>query len=345
MIDEVFRTGYYDFVRLVSQIRFIFFRQGSDMKQFNTLDEIKNIKETVVALGNFDGVHKGHQELIRRTVKSAKMAGLKSAVFTFANHPKNVLAGKPVIKNILYPEDKAQIIKSLGVDYLFSLEFDDRIMHLSAHEFIQTLLLGSFRMKEAYCGFNYHFGYHAEGSPETLMAEGLKNGFGIHVLEPFKIDGNLVSSSFIRNLIGEGRVGECKKYMGRNYSVGGEVVVGNRIGRTIGFPTSNILIDEAMVTPAHGVYVTYCNYNGTCYQGVTNVGIKPTIGDNKKNIETHIFNFSKDLYGKNIRVEFLERIRPEIKFDSVENLARQIENDCIAAEQFHASLDKIQEKK
>jgi len=309
------------------------------MKLFNSLDEIKNIKETVIALGNFDGVHKGHQELIRRTVKSARMAGLKSAVFTFANHPKNVLAGEPVIKNILYLEDKAEIIKSLGVDYLFSLEFTPEIMHLSAEEFIQVLLIKAFKMREAYCGFNYHFGYNAEGNPEILIKAGLENGFGIHVLEPFLIEGNLVSSSFIRNLIEEGRVVECKKYMGRNYTVGGEVVIGNKIGRTIGFPTSNILIDETMVTPAHGVYVTYCNYNGIRYPGVTNVGIKPTIGDNKKNIETHIFNFSKDLYGKEIRVEFLEKIRPEIKFNNVNDLAAQIQKDCMEARRCHEKLE------
>ena len=255
------------------------------MKVFNTIEEIINIKETVVALGNFDGVHKGHQELIKRTVKSAKMAGLKSAVFTFTNHPKNVLAGKPVIKNILYQEDKIDIIKKLGVDYLFSMEFNELIMHMSTEDFIKKILIDSFKMKEAYCGFNYHFGYKAEGDPEILIKAGIKLGFGIHVLEPFKIDGNLVSSTFIRNLITEGRVEECEKYMGRNYSIGGQVVVGNKIGRTIGFPTSNILIDETMVTPSHGVYVTHCNYNGTQYQGITNVGIKPTIGDDKKNIE------------------------------------------------------------
>lgn len=309
------------------------------MKIFNSLDEIKNIKETVVALGNFDGVHKGHQELIRRTVKSARMAGLKSAVFTFANHPRNVLAGEHVIKNILYLEEKAEIIKSLGVDYLFSLEFTSEIQHLSAEEFIKVLLIDALKMKEAYCGFNYHFGYHADGNPEKLMKAGLENGFGIHVLEPYLIDGNLVSSTFIRKLIADGRVAECKKYMGRNYSIGGEVVVGNKIGRTIGFPTSNILIDETMVTPAHGVYVTYCNYNGVQYQGVSNVGIKPTIGDNKKNIETHIINFSKELYGKEIRVEFLQRIRPEIKFNSVEELAAQIKRDCIEAKRFHEKLE------
>ncbi|MGI6748715.1 MAG: bifunctional riboflavin kinase/FAD synthetase [Anaerovoracaceae bacterium] len=308
------------------------------MKQFNTLEEIKDIKETVIALGNFDGVHKGHQELIRRTVKSARMAGLKSAVFTFTNHPKNVLAGKLVIKNIMYPEDKAEIIKSLGVDYLFSLKFNKFIQHLSAEEFVQKLLVDTFKMREAYCGFNYHYGYKAEGSPETLTRAGMKAGFGIHVLEPYKIDGNLVSSTLIRKLIREGKVGECKKYMGRNYMVRGEVVVGNKIGRTIGFPTSNLLIDETMVTPAHGVYVTYCKYNGVDYQGVTNVGIKPTIGDNKKNIETHIFNFSTELYGKQIRVEFLERLRPEIKFNSVQELSEQIARDCIEAKRYHQQL-------
>lgn len=305
------------------------------MKVFNTIDEIKDIQASVVALGNFDGVHKGHQELIRRTVDSAREKGLKSAVFTFANHPKNVLAGKPVIKNILYPEDKEAIMEKMGVDYLFSMEFTEEIMHMSTADFIQRILLDAFKMKEAFCGFNYHFGYRAEGDPEVLLQAGRQLGFGINVLEPFEIDGNLVSSTFIRNLISEGLVDACEKYMGRNYSVGGQVVVGNRIGRTIGFPTLNILIDEAMVTPAHGVYVTCCYYNGTRYQSITNVGIRPTIGDEVKNIETHIFNFSKDIYGKDIKVEFLKKLRPEAKFDSFEALSAQIAQDCKDARDYH----------
>lgn len=309
------------------------------MKQFNTLEEIQNITETVIALGNFDGVHKGHQELIKRTVKSAKESRLKSAVFTFTNHPKNVLSSRPIIKNIMYPEDKADIINSLGVDYLFSLKFDQVIQRLSAEEFVQKLLIESFKMKEAYCGFNYSYGYKAEGNPETLIKAGLRDGFDIHVLEPYKIENNLVSSTMIRKLISEGKVGECKKYMGRNYMVRGEVVVGNKIGRTIGFPTSNLLIDDTMATPSHGVYVTYCKYNGVDYQGITNVGIKPTIGDNKKNIETHIFNFSTELYGKQIRVEFLERLRPEFKFSSVQALSEQIAKDCIEAKRYHEQID------
>lgn len=305
------------------------------MKIFHTLEEIQDIEETVVALGNFDGVHKGHQELIRRTVSSAKMAGLKSAVFTFKNHPKNVLASKPVIKNILYLEDKAAIIASLGVDYLFSLAFDEQIRNLTADAFIEQLLVGTFRMREAYCGFNYRFGLKAEGNPEILMHAGLRDGFGIHVLEPFLIDGQLASSTLIRSLIEEGNMQECAKYLGRAYSMGGEVVMGNQFGRTIGFPTCNILIDETMVTPDHGVYITCCHYEGTAYPSVTNVGFRPTIGDGKKTVETHIFNFNDILYGKHIRIEFLEKIRSEQKFPDMKELSLQIDRDCLTASRYH----------
>nr|WP_315024152.1 bifunctional riboflavin kinase/FAD synthetase [uncultured Aminipila sp.] len=302
---------------------------------FNSLDEIKNIENTVVALGNFDGVHKGHQALITRTVKTAEAANLRSAVFTFSNHPKNVNSGELVVKNILYFDEKARIIENLGVDYLFNIPFDEHIRLMKPIDFIDNILIGKFKMKQAYCGFNYKFGYKAEGTPEILMHEGIKKGFGIHVLEPFQIDDNLVSSTFIRNLIAEGKVDQCMKYMGRNYAIGGEVVIGNKIGRTIGFPTSNLIIDENMVTPPNGVYVTFCTYNGTRYPSVTNVGVKPTIGDYKKNVETHIFNFNKELYGKTIRVEFLEKTRNEKKFANVEELSKQITSDCIMAKDYH----------
>lgn len=306
---------------------------------FNNLDEINNISDTVVALGNFDGVHKGHQELISRTVKTAQAANLKSAVFTFSNHPKNVNANELVVKNILYFDEKASIINNLGIDYLFSIAFDDHIRSMEAIEFIDKILTGKLKMKQAYCGFNYRFGYKAAGTPEVLIHEGIKKGFGIHVLEPFMLDGNLVSSTFIRNLIAEGKVEQCLKYMGRYYSIGGEVVVGNKIGRTIGFPTSNLIIDENMVTPPNGVYVTYCIYNGVKYPSVTNVGVKPTIGEYKKNLETHIFNFDKELYGKNIRVEFLDKTRDERKFNSVEELSKQITADCIMAKAYHRKMN------
>lgn len=305
------------------------------MKIFNSLDEIAGIEPTVIALGNFDGVHKGHQQIIERTVKSAEAAGLKSAVFTFSNHTRTLLKNLPAVKNILYPEEKAEIIESMGIDYLFNIPFTKDILTMSPEAFVKDILVDRFRIREAYCGFNYSFGYKAMGTPEVLMHEGLKHGFGIHVQEPYMIDGVVVSSTYIRQLIAEGRMEECTKFMGRMYSIGGKVVVGNKLGRTIGFPTSNIMLDETMAAPPNGVYVTYCIYNGVRYPSITNVGVKPTVGTYNKNIETHIFNFDKELYGRQIRVEFVKRTREERKFSSIEELSRQIESDCIMAKAYH----------
>lgn len=305
------------------------------MKIFNSLEEVRDIEPTVIALGNFDGVHRGHQEIINRTVKSAEAAGLKSAVFTFSNHTRTLLEKVPTVKNINYPEEKAAIMESMGVDYLFNIPFTPEILQMSPEDFIDKILVEKFRIREAYCGFNYHFGHKAAGTPEVLMREGMKKGFGIHVQEPFKINDIVVSSTYIRQLIEEGRMEECAEFMGRLYSIGGEVVVGNKLGRTIGFPTSNVMIDENMASPSNGVYTTYCIYNGVKYPSITNVGVKPTIGTYNKNVETHIFNFDKELYGKQIKVEFIKKTRPEMKFGSVEELSRQIKNDCIMAKAYH----------
>lgn len=305
------------------------------MRIFNSLCEINNIEPTVVALGNFDGIHKGHQQIIGRTVKEAEAAGLKSAIFTFSNHTSTVLESIPAVKNILYADEKAAIIEDLGVDYMFNIPFDKEILHMSPETFIEEILVNKFNIREAYCGFNYRFGYKGAGTPEVLMREGLKRGFGIHVQEPYMIDDVVVSCTLIRQLIEEGRMEECTKFLGRMYTIGGEVVVGNKLGRTIGFPTSNLIIDDNMVSPPNGVYTTICTYNGIRYPSVTNVGVKPTIGTYNKNVETHIFNFDRELYGKEIRVEFIKKTRDERKFDSIQELSDQIKSDCIAAKAYH----------
>lgn len=302
---------------------------------FNSLEEIKNIEPTVVALGNFDGVHAGHRELIRRAMQTAGDAGIKSAVFTFSNHPRNVMSGTNDVKNIIYQDTKIAILEELGVDYMFSIPFDEEIRTMDPEVFIDHILLDTFKMREAYCGFNFKFGYKGAGNPEVLARNAITKGFGIHVLQPVAVDGEVVSSTLIRGLIESGDVNKVRKFMGRYYSIEGEVVVGNRLGKRIGFPTSNLNIDEGMVSPPNGVYVTQCLYNGVRYPSITNVGVKPTIGEYQKNVETHIFNFDKELYGKNIRVEFLEKLRDERKFESVEALSKQITEDCITAKAYH----------
>lgn len=309
------------------------------MKLYTDFDKIDYIENSVIALGNFDGVHKGHQELIRRTVNSAIGTRLKSTVFTFTNHPKNVLAGKRIVKNILYWDEKVKILGDLGVDYVVAVPFDEYIRDMEPERFIMDILVDKLRMKEAYCGFNYRFGLGGKGNPETLMKVGLSNSFGIHILEPYMVRGQVVSSTLIRNYIENGDVNQCLAMMGHYYGVRGIVMKGNRFGRTLGFPTLNITIDDDMVSPANGVYITYCNYNGIRYPSITNVGIRPTVDDScARNMETHIFNFNKEIYGKEIRVEYLERLRPEIAFETVEALAVQIKKDCLTAADYHGII-------
>lgn len=307
---------------------------------FESLEEVKGIEPTAVALGNFDGVHLGHQQLISETVKCAKDRGLKSAVFTFSNHPRDLLPNSKKVKSILYKHEKEEIMESLGLDYMFNVPFTEEIMVLSPNQFVHGILLEKFHMKAAFCGFNYRFGLKAAGTPGVLRNLGLGYGFTVEEMEPFMIDGNIVSSSLIRTLIASGQVERCQTYMGRNYEIGGEVVVGNRLGRQLGFPTSNLVIDETMVTPPNGVYITYCDYNGVRYPSVTNVGHKPTIGKYEKNVETHIFDFDRELYGKKIVVEFLKKTRDEVKFDDIKDLSDQIVRDCKEAKAFHEKLKR-----
>ena len=305
------------------------------MKVFNSLQEVKDVERCVVALGNFDGVHKGHQALISKAVATAKKHGIKSAVFTFSNHPKNLIPGQKPVKNIIYQDEKAALIEQMGVDYLFNIEFTENIKNMDPVDFVEELLVKKFNAAETFCGFNYHFGYKAAGDIKLLKKCGKRLGFIVNIIDPVIIDGEVVSSILIRGLIKSGDVDECWKYLGRNYDIGGEVVVGNRLGKSLGFPTSNIMIDENMVTPPNGVYITYCIYNGIKYPSVTNVGVKPTIGVYKKNMETHIFNFDKELYGKQIKVEFLKMTRDEVKFANKEELSAQIARDCAEAREFH----------
>ena len=305
------------------------------MKIFNSLDEINDIQPCAVALGNFDGVHKGHQQLINKAVRAAQRHGIKSAVFTCSNHPKSMLPGNKEVKNIIYQEEKIALIEKLGVDYLFNIKFTKEIQTMDPVDFIRKLLYGKLMAAETFCGFNYRFGYKAAGNIKLLREEGKRLGIRVNVIDPVIIDGEVVSSTLIRSLIRSGDVDECAKYLGRNYDIGGEVVVGNRLGKKLGFPTSNIMIDETMVTPPNGVYITYCIYNGIKYPSVTNVGVKPTVGTYKKNMETHIFNFNKELYGKHIKIEFLKMTRDEVKFGSVDELSAQIARDCRQAKEYH----------
>lgn len=310
------------------------------MKVFRTIEEINNIPKTAVALGSFDGVHLGHQELIKKTSELANKLGVHNAVFTFSNHPRDLIPGSEKTKNILYRSDKEKLMEDLGVEYLFDVPFTEEIMKMDPEDYVTDLLLTRLNAKALCCGFNHRFGHMAKGTPELLRRLGEEKGFLSFVMDPFYIGDTIVSSTLIRNLISEGDVAKCHEYMGRYYAISGEVVVGNRLGKSLGFPTSNLLIDESMASPCNGVYITYCTYNGIRYPSITNVGVKPTIGAYEKNVETHIFGFEKELYGKQIMVEFLMKKRDEVKFDTLEDLKDQIRRDCEEAKELHERLKR-----
>lgn len=305
---------------------------------FNSINEISNIEPVAVALGNFDGIHAGHKVLIDAAVKIAGEKGIRSAVFTFSQHPRNVMAGKTVVKNIIYEDEKIELLKKAGIDYLFSLPFDEMIRNQSPEEFVDEVLIDKFNVSTAVCGFNFTYGHKALGTAESLVAEGKKKGFDVKVIDSVKVNDDIVSSTLIRECITDGDISRASELLGRSYSIRGTIIKGNQFGRQIGFPTCNIVIDETMVTPANGVYVTKCYIGGVRYNSVTNVGNKPTVGSFDKNIETNVFDFNKDVYGEEIVVEFIKQLREEKKFAGIDELRDQLMKDVEHAKDYHNIL-------
>jgi len=305
------------------------------MKVFHSFDDIANIGETGIALGNFDGIHIGHQRLINNTVQYCKKNGLSSIVFTFRNHSRDITKSPDTVKKIVTWKEKVRIIESLGVDYLIVIEFDEKFSKMSPADFVKNILIGKLNMKQANCGFHYRFGYKAEGTPELLKEMSQKNNFEVFVLEPVTIDGELVSSTKIRELISAGDMETCKNFLGRKYSLEGIVVHGKELGKKMGFPTANIFINETRVIPPNGVYITNSYVNNTKYNSITNIGYNPTVGGDKRLIETYLFDFDEDIYDLNIRIEFNKKIRSESKYENIEILKAQISRDVEIAKKYH----------
>ena len=307
------------------------------MITYLTLIEVRDmLGPSVVALGNFDGVHKGHQALIQECVRIAREKELTSVVFTFINHPINEITGEYRVKSIMTLQEKIDAVEALGADVVVAIPFEDKVRTSSPEKFAQEILVGDLHARHAVCGYNYSFGYKGAGDPNMLMNFGLSFGFDVTVMDEFDIDRRPVSSTLIRQKISEGDMEAFEKLTGRRYAISGKVVQGEHLGRAMGFPTVNLSLNNNMALPMNGVYITNIFVNNLKYHSVTNVGNKPSVGQFSKNAETHIFDFSDDLYGKNIRVEFIKLMRPEIKFDSIEALSAQIDSDCIAAQKYHA---------
>lgn len=305
------------------------------MKIFYSLDEIHQIGETGVALGNFDGVHIGHQKLINNTIKDCKTSGLSSIVFTFVNHPRNVTGKSDTVKNIVTWKEKTEILQSLGIDYLVAIEFSDTFRKMNPKDFVKKVLLGKLNMKAANCGFHYRFGHKAMGDTQLLEEMSKTYGFKLFVLDPVGVEGTLVSSTKIRELIAAGKMETCMKFLGRRYTLEGNVVQGKQFGKKMGFPTANILINETRIIPPNGVYITKCFVDNKVYNSITNIGYNPTVGGERRSIESYIMDFDANIYEKHIKVEFYKHIRGEMKFGKVQYLKEQISADVNTAKVYH----------
>ena len=293
----------------------------------------KVYESTYIALGSFDGLHMGHLRLINAAKELADNNNGKSMVFAFKNHPLTVINPELAPKILMSNTEKLNILEDLGVDIVNLVDFSKSFMALSPEEFISSIVK-AYNVKGLIVGFNYRFGYKNLGDVELLEEQSKVYGYKLYVVDSVTFENEAVSSSRIRSALAEGEIHRANLMLTRPYEMSGKVIIGKQLGRTIGFPTVNLDYDKMFVIPRGGVYITKLEYDGIVYKGITNVGYNPTFMDNKLNIETYIFDFSKEIYNENVKIYFLDRIRDEKKFNSIEALTLQMEKDKIIAEKY-----------
>lgn len=291
-------------------------------------------KDTVVALGYFDGVHLGHQTVIESAKSIAKKNGWLSAVMTFHPHPAVVLGKVERISAITPLPEKEKVIKEHGIDILYVVSFNEAFSKLSPQQFVDEYLIG-LSVKHVVAGFDYTYGRYGKGTMAT-MPEHSRGQFDVTTIEKVEKNNMKISSTLIRSLIEEGDVEVLPEYLGRYYEMTGSVVTGEQRGRTIGFPTANLSVSPEYVFPKKGVYAVKVKYNDNSYNGILNIGYKPTFHEQlpEPTIEVHIFDFNENIYGEQLTIEWRKRLRDEKKFHSVDELIEQIHKDKKVAETY-----------
>ena len=282
------------------------------------------IHGSAVTIGNFDGVHRGHQKLIALTCAKALEQGLTSVVVTFDPHPLRVLMGPNTPPFITLTEQKLELIAELGPEVTLLLPFDRAMAALTPEQFVRQYLVEGLSVRELVIGYDYHLGKGRSGNYETLAGLGRDMGFNVQRLDPVTLGGAVVSSTRIRDLVSAGQVWEARPLLGRFYQVRGDVVHGQaRGGKLLGFPTANLALADEL-TPKPGVYAVWVQVGDQCRAAVANVGHNPTFGNLSLSVEAHIMDFSGDLYGRRIRIHFVQRIRDERKFSGIDELKARI---------------------
>jgi len=281
---------------------------------------------SVITLGNFDGIHLGHQELVRMVMKRAQEIKGQSMVVTFRPHPLKVLAPEKCPPLISIYEEKIELFKKLGIDVLVKIPFSHHFAEMSPREFVKKILCDLLGTKEIFVGCNYRFGKGREGTTQTLRMMGEEFGFRVNEVKQIFLKSEVISSTKIRQLLTAGEVEHAAELLGRPYAITGIVIKGDSRGKTLGFPTANIASKHAII-PANGVYAVKLSARDTCHDGVVNIGLRPTFDTKSLAIEVHVFDFNEDLYGEEVTIYFIKKLRQEKKFDSADTLIAQITKD------------------
>ena len=292
-------------------------------------------RHTLLTIGVFDGVHVGHQYLFGELRKQAEERGFLGGVVTFRQHPQTVLKPQSQVSYLTTLEERTRLIRNLGIEIVAALSFTPQLSQLSARQFV-LLLKEYLKMRGLVIGPDFTLGRGREGDAAYLSALGQELDFSVDVVQPFKRNDETVSSTAIREALARGDVAKVTKFLGRNFSLSGPVVRGVERGRTLGFPTANLAVNSKQALPADGVYVTRVYITDSTYKAVVNIGMRPTFGEEDRTIEVFLLDFRGDLYGEEIKVELVERLRAERKFDSADELKAQINKDV---ERARAILD------
>lgn len=295
-------------------------------------------KNSAITLGNFDGIHLGHRKLINTVKQYAKKHNLISVVCSFLPHPKIVFKSEPNFALILTPEEKKERISKMGIDVYIEFPFDLKFASTAPKEFAEKFLFENLKAKIVVVGENYTFGSKKRGNPELLKQIGKKYNASVISVPSIEYDGDVVSSTRVRNLLENMELEKVNSLLKEPYSIIGTVIEGKKLGRKLGFPTLNILADPIKLFPVNGVYATKTVYNNFIYNSITNIGYNPTVNGEIKTVETNVLNFNKFVYGEKVEIQFLKFFRHEMKFNSVEELKNQMDIDTKRAIQY---FDKI----
>lgn len=308
------------------------------MKKINENGELHREKRPIVAtIGTFDGVHRGHQAILRRTVEQAKQINGASLLITFSPHPLEIVRPDRAPQLLTTLAERQRMITQNNVDLLYILPFNQEIADTPPREFIQKFLVSRFHIHEICIGYDHGFGRDRSGGIELLQELGQTSGFSVSIVPPVLLDNREISSTKIRHALTEGDLKTANSMLGHPYGLAGEVIYGQQNGRHFGFPTANLrVVDARKLIPKSGVYFVRVRIDKKEHNGVMNIGYRPTLAGQEQSLEVHLLDYSADLYGQHLEVELLERVRGEIKFATIEMLRQQIYHDVAAARQYFA---------